>query len=332
MMPTTETQNLIKWILAEGEPWARYRTFLDLLGRSEDDELVKDARTAMIDHPQVRTLIQSVAKWPGPALTRHNDAQHPIHILSTLIEFGISQNDDGLESVLSEILAHQSREGAFQIQLNIPTARGGTGSDEWAWMLCDSPVILHALLGFGCGELASVKAAIAHLTTLLRNNGWPCAVSPQLGKFRGPGRKEDPCPYANLVSLKALSLVPCMVNGDICRVGTEALLGHWEQQKQRKIYMFGIGGDFRKLKYPFIWYDILHVVEILSRFPHVYEDRRFLEMLNELEQQADSEGRYMARSAYRAWGGWEFADKKHPSPWLTFLVLRIRKRLERLAG
>jgi hypothetical protein len=123
-----------------------------------------------------------------------------------------------------------------------------------------------------------------------------------------------------------------MVNGDICRVGTEALLGHWEQQKQRKIYMFGIGGDFRKLKYPFIWYDILHVVEILSRFPHVYEDRRFLEMLNELEQQADSEGRYMARSAYRAWGGWEFADKKHPSPWLTFLVLRIRKRLERLAG
>jgi hypothetical protein len=32
---------------------------------------------------------------------------------------------------------------------------------------------------------------------------------------------------------------------------------------------------------------------------------------------------------YRAWKGWSFADKKRPSPWLTFLVLRIQHRLEK---
>ena len=30
---------------------------------------------------------------------------------------------------------------------------------------------------------------------------------------------------------------------------------------------------------------------------------------------------------YRAWKDWSFADKKHPSPWLTFLALRVLKRV-----
>jgi hypothetical protein len=43
--------------------------------------------------------------------------------------------------------------------------------------------------------------------------------------------------------------------------------------------------------------------------------------------QADYEGRYTATSMYRAWQGWSFADKKNPSPWLTFLVLRVQERV-----
>jgi hypothetical protein len=30
---------------------------------------------------------------------------------------------------------------------------------------------------------------------------------------------------------------------------------------------------------------------------------------------------------YMSWKGWSFADKKSPSPWLTFLVLRLLKRV-----
>ncbi|HEY85183.1 MAG TPA: hypothetical protein G4N96_08760 [Chloroflexi bacterium] len=90
--------------------------------------------------------------------------------------------------------------------------------------------------------------------------------------------------------------------------------------------MFGIGTDFRKLKYPFVWYNVLHVVEVLSRFPFVHSDPRFQEMVKTITDQADDEGRYTANSMYRAWKGWSFADKKNPSPWLTFLVLRAVKR------
>jgi hypothetical protein len=88
-----------------------------------------------------------------------------------------------------------------------------------------------------------------------------------------------------------------------------------------------MGTDFKKLKYPFVWYDILHVVEVLSHFPYVYADPRFREMIKTITSQAGPQGRYTASSMYRAWKGWSFADKKNPSPWLTFLVLRIQKRV-----
>jgi len=39
---------------------------------------------------------------------------------------------------------------------------------------------------------------------------------------------------------------------------------------------------------------------------------------------------YTAGSMYRAWKGWSFADKKHPSPWLTFLVLRVLTHLTKV--
>ena len=104
------------------------------------------------------------------------------------------------------------------------------------------------------------------------------------------------------------------------------LLHHWEIQGQKKYYLFGIGSDFRKLKYPLIWYDLLHVLDVLSRFPIILRDERFIEMAKTLTNQADEGGRYTATSMYMAWKGWSFANKKQPSPWLTFLVNRIQKR------
>jgi hypothetical protein len=105
------------------------------------------------------------------------------------------------------------------------------------------------------------------------------------------------------------------------------LLDHWEHQGERRMFLFGIGTDFRKLKYPFVWYDILHVTDVLSRFPFVDTDSRFREMEDAITAQA-RDGRYTATSMYRAWKGWSFADKKQPSPWLTFLVERILKRVD----
>ena len=121
--------------------------------------------------------------------------------------------------------------------------------------------------------------------------------------------------------------MPQYLDSPATRTGVAMLLDHWAQRGERKFYLFGIGTDFRKLKYPFVWYDVLHVADVLSRFPFARADPRLREMVDTIAAQAGDQGRYTAGSMYVAWKGWSFADKKHPSPWLTFLVLRIQKRM-----
>ena len=328
---TTEVTN---WLLESDEPWTRYRTLVDLLDRPEDDPEVQAARAEMLAHPQVREMIAETATWPGYPLKRHNDAAHPLYKFSTLADFGMRADDPEMTAGIEAVMAHQSPEGAFQILVNIPKVFGGTGEDAWTWMLCDAPTLLYALLGFGLGDDERVQRAVEHLVGLVDENGYRCVAAPELGKFRGQGRKADPCPIVNVYVLKALSQasargsargVPELLDSPATRTGAEMLLWHWEHQTERKIYMFGIGTDFRKLKYPFAWYDVLNVADVLSRFPFVHTDPRFQEMVGTITAQADEEGRYTAGSMYRAWKGWSFADKKHPSPWLTFLVLRVQR-------
>jgi len=323
--------DLIQWLLESDEPWTRYRTLVDLLNHPEDDPEVQAARAEMLAHPQVQALIAETAAWPGYALQRHNDASHPLYNLSTLADFGVRHDDPGIAAGTEAVMAHQSPEGAFQSLVNVSKAFGGTGEDAWTWMLCDAPALLYALLAMGLGDDPRVKRAVDHLAGLVDENGWRCVAAPELGKFRGPGRKDDPCPIVNVFALKALAQVPELLDSPATRAGAEMLLWHWEHRTERKMYLFGIGSDFRKLKFPFVWYDILHVVDVLSRFPFVHTDPRFREMVETITVQANESGRYTAGSMYRAWKGWSFADKKTPSPWLTFLVLRVQRWIGQMA-
>ena len=99
---------------------------------------------------------------------------------------------------------------------------GGTGSEVWAWALCDAPLVACALVGFVLGSEPPVRGAIDHLVALVRDNGWPCVVSKELGAFRGPGRKDDPCPFATLAMLKPPSVVDDLRDGPAARARAEA--------------------------------------------------------------------------------------------------------------
>ena len=322
-MPTDPTQ----WLLDSDESWTRYLTMVDLLELSENEPQVQQARSDMLDNPLVQALIDEANTWPCYALKRHNDAKHPIYKFSTLADFGLRADDPGMKTAINAVLAHQSEQGAFQTTLNISPKYGGSGEDTWTWVLCDAPTLLYTLLAMGLDGDSRVKKAVAHLDNLVEEVGYRCKAAPELGKFRGPGRKADPCPIANVYALKALSQVPELIDSPASHKAAEMLLTHWDLRGERKYYLFGIGTDFRKLKYPFVWYDILHVVDVLSRFPFACDDPRFKEMVKTITDQADENGRYTASSMYMAWKGWSFANKKEPSPWLTFLVQRVERRI-----
>ena len=268
-----------------------------------------------------------LAGWPGLALKRHNDAGHLLHKAVFLADLGVKASDPEINQIAEKIMQHQSQEGAFQVITNISPTYGGTGEDMFSWMVCDTPSLLYALIKLGYSQDKRVQAAVKHLASLGTDDGWPCTVAPEQGKFRGPGRKADPCPYATLISLKALAQLPEWRESKVCRDGAEALLKLWEQRKERRPYMFAMGTDFGKLKAPFIWYDILHVTDVLTGFPWLREDKRLQEMVDIIRVKADKRGLFTAESVWKAWSDWDFGQKKTPSSGITLFASRIIKRM-----
>jgi hypothetical protein len=317
----------IDWLL-EGASWVEYRARLDLLGKSDTDPQVMQARQSMLSQPLVQNLVAELSGWPGTVISSHKSAGQPFHKLTFLADLGLKAGDHGMDAIINRILEHQSAEGPFQLSSNIPVHFGGTGMETWAWALCDAPLIVYALAKFGLQDDPRVKDATNHLARLTRENGWPCAVSKELGKFRGPGRKEDPCPFANLAMLKALSALDEWNDSPECHSGAETLLTLWSESLTQHPYIFYMGTDFRKLKVPFVWYDLMHVLDVLSRFEWLREDPRLLDMLGVMKSKADEQGRFSLESIWTAWKEWEFGQKKVPSRWLTLLAWRILARVE----
>ena len=318
--------NAIEWLL-QGEPWVEYRTRLDLLEQSESEPEVVAARKAMLADPKIRSLLGELADWTGPVLNSHKSASQPFHKLSFIADLGLNVNDPPVKRIVQKVMKHQSKQGPFQLPMNIPMHFGGTGKDEWAWALCDAPIIVSSLIQLGMYDDPRVQNAIEHMNGLIRENGWPCAVSPELGKFRGPGRKDDPCPYATLVMLKVLAHTPALQDSTSSKIGVETLLSLWEESKEKHPYMFFMGTDFRKLKAPLFWYDILHVLDVLSHFAWARKDKRFRHMLKTVESKANADGQFVPESVWTAWKDWDFSQKKIPSKGLTFFVRRILKRV-----
>jgi hypothetical protein len=315
----------LDWLL-EGPAWIQYRLRLDICDESPDNPQVIAAREALLADAKVKEIIADLQTWPGVVLNSHKSAKQPFHKLNFLADIGLQADDPGMGKIIDQLMSHQSEQGPFQLISNVSPRYGGTGEDTWAWALCDAPLLVYALFHFGLGDEPQVQKALNHLLTLVRANGWPCAVSPEIGSWRGPGRKGDPCPYANLAMLKILGLNETLRDSEAANTGVETLLQLWENRQEKHPYIFYMGTDFCKLKAPLIWYDILHVLDVLSLFPACHSDPRLHDMLNVLCEKANPEGQFTAESMWRAWKEWEFGQKKIPSRWITFLAHRVMLR------
>jgi hypothetical protein len=126
--------------------------------------------------------------------------------------------------------------------------------------------------------------------------------------------------------LKALSVTDEWRDSPESHAGAEALLILWKESLTQHPYIFYMGTDFRKLKVPFVWYDLVHVLEVLSSFTWLRSDPRLLNMLEVLANKADQDRRFTPESTWTAWKEWEFGQKKEPSRWLTLVAWRILHR------
>lgn len=311
----------INWLLSSS-PWVEYRTQRDLLALPEDQIEVQRSRAAMLSSQKVINLVSEVTNWPGSPLISHKSAGHAIHKLVFLADLGLNIHDPGMQELIDRVMQHQEDDGVFQMLTNIPIHFGGSGTDVWAWALCDAPSVNYALIKFGLSNHPAVQKSVETLTSLVRQNGWPCASSTKYGKFHGPGRKEDPCPYANLIMVKMLAAFSDSRESEACKLGAESLLDCWQRRLTYHPYIFYMGNDFCKLKAPLVWFDILHVVTVLSQLPWLKEDSRLKEMKSIIASKANNDGLFTPESVWMTWKDWGFGQKKTPSAWLTYLAIK----------
>jgi len=320
-------ESVQNWLL-NIDPWTEYRTRIDLLDQDFNTAEVIESYSRMVNHQKIDAILTDLTDWPGKVLSSHRSASQCFHRLSFIADLGFKNTDSRIKGIINKIFEHRSDEGPFSLPMNIPVHFGGQGADQYAWALCDAPIIVYSLAKLGLKDDPSVSEAKNYLLSLCRDNGYPCVVSKELGKFRGPGRKDDPCPYATMIMLKLMSLYDVDRRSDFADKSIESLLSLWEESKTKHPYMFFMGSDFRKLKAPLIWYDIIHLADTLSNFEQAVSDIRFKEITSLIESKATEEGRFIPESEWKVWKEWDFGQKKVPSAWLTFLVYRILKRME----
>lgn len=317
---------MVEKLLSGSEPWLAYAIKINLLNESKErlTSLKKDA----LKDDKIQSYLRDITNFHGILVTNHKNPELPIHKLHFLLDLGFDTSVPEIETAIKEILKHKDENGVYQSLTNIPKHFGGTGEDIFGWCLCDSPLLLLALVKAQLPYEEHIRQGVEYLVNLPQVQGYPCTVSKELGKFRGPGRKDDCCPYATLLMLRLISELPDYCDSDLAHRNIDAILTLWESSLERHPYMFYMGSDFRKVKAPAFWYDIVGVSDCLSRFEYAKKDGRFKEMINIIKEKQTKEGFYIPEAIYQKCKGWDFGQKKIPSPYLTYLCVKIFERVK----
>lgn len=314
----------LPWLL-EGCPWAKYRTIIDLLDVPKTSKQVLDAKKDMLNNPNIISLIADTAQWFPTAATRHSDSKISHYKLRVLNDFGLTINDHGITEIINKVCEH-TEDGLFSFRQELPQKGKGfqkpnPNTDEWHALPCDSPLITYSLL---CMEhrTASVMQSIEIIKEKWSNNkGWFCHFFFVESIYK---KLQIGCPMAGLMALEVFSQIPELKESQYSKNAYDPIKFHRDYGKS--MYYFGRSKKFWTLKYPFVWYNALYLAEVLSRFDFLKNDELLEELINWIEDSQDDDGKFTPTSMFMNYKGWDFANKKEPSPWITFICCRILKR------
>lgn len=270
---------------------------------------------SMIQDYRIQRLLDEISTWPGTVINSHKSSSQLFHKLVFVAELGLNPSNAPLGPVVQRILDSMDNHGMPRLALS--------SSNQSGWALCDAPLILHGLASFEIHD-HRLPLAMDYLAGIAESWGMPCKVSESLGTWRGPGKKTEPCPFATLACLKVFLHAPQRYEKEI-RIASECLLGLWDASRESHPFMFYMGTDFRKLKAPMFWYDILHVLNVLSQIPWLATDTRYSNM-RDIVLEKEYQGGFIPESIYLPWKDWDFGQKKTPSDYLTFYIRRIERR------
>jgi len=329
----------LPWLLSAEEPYTRWTTHALLLGEPEGAEALSDHDAVLADAGVIE-LIARLPEWGDGDFPGHHSPAFLPNRLNLLADMGVQGTDaPQIEGLLDALLEHQDKSGRFLSFGRVP----GRPKPEWGSLLCDTNAITDVLLRFGRAEDPRVRLALKRIASdasgSTQGQAWRC-VPEKSTLWRGPGRVSDACPQVTLEGLRVWSQVPSDQRPKWLLSAARTPLEIWRRRITERPYAFGHGYQFKSVKWPNFWYDVLWVLETVTRYPDLWrgehateEDRASLAELAAclIAYNLDAEGRVTPRRTYRGFEHFTFGQKKQPSPFATARTLIPLVRLSDLA-
>ena len=221
-----------------------------------------------------------------------------IGALITLSDLGIDSDHEAIVGGAEILLGLIRPDGRIKI------------SPKGSIFPCHMAVAAVALCKNGYANNEKVKLMLDYLLNSQHTDGgWRCK------KFlygRGPETE-----YSNPgVTLMVLDAFRCAgLNNTIEKLdqAVESLLRHWEVKTPIGPCHFGIGSQFMKVEYPFLRYNIFYFAYVLSFYRKAIKDKRYVEVLKELEKKIDHNGMILVERPNPKLSTLDFCMKGKPS-------------------
>ncbi len=301
----------ISWLL-EGPEWLTFAVRNQLLNEKTDSGNT-------INNREIKKLVQVIqGKDHGfDALIKGNVSytQKLYWYLFFLSDIGFVADNFNFDKRFRNVLAIEDNDHKFLISKEMK-------SDYF----CISSILLTAMARMSKNVKDRLQAHLAIIMDAQRmDGGWHCAKNRAVGKKL---EKSESCLMDNLNILMLFAEYEEYINEPKLEGAINLLLEHWRRRDEKwRPYGFGIGSDFKKLRYPASKYGILRVLDVLSLYPYAVKQDEFSEMLEYVLQKAENH-RYRPESVSQMFKEFDFGQSKEPSRWLTFLIKRIERRLK----
>lgn len=291
----------LPWLLDPENPSVRYWTLVDILGRSESDPEVQQARAAVGKQAWVKrlfTLQHPEGHW-GDDETKPYTAQGAVAALSLLHMLGVPPDQRTAAGCDSFLTFSQHESGGFSM----------TGTRRSGIFPCTTGEHLPFLVYFGFREDPRVRAAFAFLIEeMASNDPLDC------GRYQ-----HQDCLWGAIAALNGLAVLAA----DMQTARSEQVVDQLANALLDAKYEFE--GEHRRwltFGVPRAW-DLLSALRALAAHGHG-GDPRFMPLLELLLDRQNEHGQWICGSVSRTW---PLEKRNQPSKWITLDALRLLRHV-----
>jgi len=342
---------VLEWLLEPANPSVRYFALHDLLGRSEDDPEVADARRAILGSLPVQKILARMnpdGSWGDPESPYLPKYKATYWTIMLLAELGLTREDGRARRAAESLFRFQrpcggfaecgeagARRGCAEVAAR-RKAKGQQPPDEeacvadylhQATLSCLTGNVLAAFLRMGFAVDPPLARAVDWLLEIQnQDGGWLCPY------WKAHVRDRHSCFFGTIGPLEALSELPRDRRSPAIEKAadraTEFLLAHRLYKADHHDFRV-IDPRWLTLSFPFSYnYTVLRGLSVLRRLE--IRDERMEDALEVLREKRTEDGKWLLEGTPAGRMQTTLEKKGVPSKWVTLACLRVLGKGETL--